>query len=111
MTNTSTQQQIQQHLQNHPVVLYMKGDAIFPQCGFSQQAVSILQKYEVPLNTVNVLADDAIRQGIKAYADWPTIPQLYIQGEFIGGCDIINALHDSGELEKLLSPVIAAKTD
>ena len=111
MTNTDIQQHIKQHLQTHPVVLYMKGDAAFPQCGFSHQAISILQKYDAPINTVNVLADDAIRQGIKVYADWPTIPQLYIQGEFIGGCDIINALHDSGELEKLLSPVIEAKTD
>lgn len=110
MTNTDIQHHIKQHLQTHPVVLYMKGDAAFPQCGFSHQAVSILQKYDAPINTVNVLADDAIRQGIKAYADWPTIPQLYIQGEFIGGCDIINALHDSGELAELLSK-ITSKTD
>lgn len=93
---------ISAQIQAHPVILYMKGSATFPQCGFSQQAVSILKQLQVPFHTINVLEDEQIRQGIKIFADWPTIPQLYIDGEFIGGCDIIKAMHQSGELQEKL---------
>jgi len=89
----------------HDVVLFMKGTPEFPQCGFSQRVVSILNHMAVPYAGVNVLLDDAVREGIKAYADWPTIPQLYIKGEFIGGCDIVTEMSANGELEALLAPL------
>jgi monothiol glutaredoxin len=96
-------QTIQQQVTGHPVVLYMKGTPQFPQCGFSQLAVQVLNACGVQdLYTVNVLADAQIRQGIKEYANWPTIPQLYINGEFVGGSDIIREMYESGELQKLL---------
>ncbi len=83
----------------HPVVLFMKGTAQFPQCGFSARAIQILKASGVTkLVTVNVLDDEEVRQGIKDYANWPTIPQLYVQGEFLGGSDIIAEMHESGEL-------------
>ena len=82
------------------VVLFMKGTADFPQCGFSMRAVNIVRALGVPFRTVNVLEDPAIREGIKRYSDWPTIPQLYVDGEFIGGSDIAMDLFESGELQK-----------
>ena len=98
-----TQVQIKEIVTSHPVVLFMKGTAQFPQCGFSGNAVNILRASGVEnLHTVNVLEDAAIRQGIKEYANWPTIPQLYINGEFIGGSDIMTELYQSGELQKLI---------
>jgi len=84
------------------VVLFMKGTPQFPQCGFSGQVVQILDHVGVPFKGVNVLENDAIRQGIKDYANWPTIPQLYIKGEFVGGCDIVREMFQSGELIPLL---------
>ena len=101
--STDTQQRIHEQVTTHPVVLYMKGTAQFPQCGFSGKAVGILKTLGVKqLFTVDVLQDAEIRQGIKDYANWPTIPQLYIKGEFIGGSDIMTAMIQSGELKQLL---------
>jgi len=98
-----TQAQIKEIVTSHPVVLFMKGTAQFPQCGFSGNAINILKASGVEkLHTVNVLEDAEIRQGIKEYANWPTIPQLYINGEFIGGSDILTEMYQSGELRKLI---------
>jgi monothiol glutaredoxin len=100
-----TQQRIQEMIASHPVVLFMKGSAQFPMCGFSGQAVQILKACGIDKPfTVNVLEDEAIRQGIKAFSDWPTIPQLYIDGEFIGGSDIMREMYEQGELQPLLKP-------
>ena len=98
-----TQAKIKSIVEGHPVVLFMKGTAQFPQCGFSGRAIQILQACGInePF-TVNVLEDEAIRQGIKEFANWPTIPQLYIKGEFIGGSDIMTEMYQSGELQQLL---------
>ncbi len=84
------------------VVLFMKGTPVFPQCGFSAAVVQILNHLETKFHGINVLEDDGLRQGIKTYSDWPTIPQLYVDGEFVGGCDIVRELFDSGELAELL---------
>lgn len=84
------------------VVLFMKGSPLFPQCGFSSRAISILDHLGVPYETVDVLQDGEIRQGIKAYSDWPTIPQLYVHGEFVGGSDIMMEMFESGELKQLI---------
>ena len=89
-------------VQGNDVVLFMKGSALFPQCGFSSRAVAILDHLEVPYETVDVLQDQEIRQSIKAYSDWPTIPQLYVKGEFVGGSDIMMEMFESGELQQLL---------
>ena len=102
-----TQQHIDNLVKNHPIVLFMKGSASFPMCGFSGRAVQLLKACGIStkeIHTVNVLEDDAIRQGIKEYSNWPTIPQLYINGEFIGGSDIMADMHASGELQQLLNP-------
>lgn len=85
-----------------PVVLFMKGTKNFPQCGFSGTVVQILNALGTDYDTVNVLADPAVRDGIKEYSNWPTIPQLYVNGELVGGCDIVRAMHAKGELEPLL---------
>jgi monothiol glutaredoxin len=98
------QQVIHEQVTTHPVVLYMKGTPQFPQCGFSGNAVRILQTLGVKdFFTVNVLQEAEIRQGIKDYANWPTIPQLYINGEFVGGSDIMTEMYQSGELKQLLA--------
>jgi monothiol glutaredoxin len=98
-----TKQRIQQQVTGNPVVLYMKGTPQFPQCGFSALAVQVLNACGVKdFFSVNVLADAEIRQGIKEYANWPTIPQLYINGEFVGGSDIVKEMYESGELQKML---------
>lgn len=94
---------IQKSINSHRIVLFMKGSPEFPQCGFSYQVVNILQQEKVTFYSINVLEDEDIRQEIKTFSDWPTIPQLYIDGEFIGGCDITKELHESGELAKLLN--------
>ncbi len=99
------QEEIDKLVHDHEVVLFMKGTPQFPQCGFSQRVAAILQSMHVPFVAVNVLLDDAVREGIKAYSDWPTIPQLYVRGEFIGGCDIVCEMQASGELEQLLAPL------
>jgi monothiol glutaredoxin len=97
------QQKIKQQVETHPVVLYMKGTPEFPQCGFSASAVQILKACGVKdLHAVNVLEDPDIRQGIKTYANWPTIPQLYVKGQFVGGSDIVREMYESGELQKLI---------
>ncbi|MCS6764727.1 MAG: Grx4 family monothiol glutaredoxin [Candidatus Protistobacter heckmanni] len=97
------QEKIGQIVGNHPVVLFMKGTAQFPMCGFSGRAIQILKAcgVEEPF-TVNVLEDEEIRQGVKVYANWPTIPQLYVKGEFIGGSDIMMEMYESGEIQQLL---------
>lgn len=98
-----TQAQIKEIVESNPVVLFMKGNAQFPQCGFSGRAIQILQACGVAKpHTVNVLEDQDIREGVKAYANWPTIPQLYVNGEFIGGSDIMTEMFQSGELQKLV---------
>jgi monothiol glutaredoxin len=97
-------EKIRQEVTSHPVVLYMKGTPDFPQCGFSALAVQMLNACGAKdLHTVNVLADAQIRQGIKDYASWPTIPQLYVKGEFVGGSDIMREMYQSGELQKLVA--------
>ncbi len=94
---------IKETVTTHPVVLFMKGTAQFPQCGFSGRAIELLKSVGVDnLVTVNVLEDDEVRQGIKDFSNWPTIPQLYVKGEFVGGADILNEMHQSGELAALL---------
>ena len=103
---SDTQQRIDELVKSNDILLFMKGSASFPMCGFSGRAVQILKACGVDpktLATVNVLDDDAIRQGIKDYSNWPTIPQLYVRGEFIGGSDIMMEMYESGELQKLLA--------
>jgi monothiol glutaredoxin len=98
------QQRIADLVKNNPVVLFMKGTAQFPMCGFSGRAIQILKACNVKnLKTVNVLEDEGVRQGIKEYANWPTIPQLYVKGEFVGGSDILMEMYESGELQPLLA--------
>ncbi len=101
---SDTQQRIDQLVKNNRVVLFMKGTAQFPMCGFSGRAMQILNACGVrELQTVNVLEDEEIRQGIKQYANWPTIPQLYVNGEFVGGSDIMTEMYQTGELQQVLS--------
>jgi len=102
---TDTQQRIAELVKSNEVLLFMKGTASFPQCGFSGRAIQILKACGVDpkaIKTVNVLEDDAIRQGIKEFSNWPTIPQLYVKGEFIGGSDIMMEMYQAGELQALL---------
>ena len=100
----TTQDTIREQVTGHPVVLYMKGSPQFPQCGFSAAAVQMLQACGLDrFFSVDVLTDPEIRQGIKDYANWPTIPQLYVNGEFVGGCDIMREMYESGELQQLLA--------
>ena len=94
--------QIEADIKDNDVVLYLKGSADMPRCGFSMQVVQILQHLGVLYKDVDVLEDDEIRQGIKDFSDWPTIPQLYVKGEFVGGCDITREMYESGELQEML---------
>ena len=98
----SIQDTIKQQITENDIILYMKGNADMPLCGFSARAVNILKSYGKPFATIDVLQNEDIRQGIKVYSNWPTIPQLYIKGEFIGGSDIISEMHEAGELKTLL---------
>ncbi|MEC9268137.1 MAG: Grx4 family monothiol glutaredoxin [Pseudomonadota bacterium] len=98
-----TQSRIQGEINATDVVLFMKGTPVFPQCGFSAAVVQVLNHMGVPFKGVNVLDDMAIREGIKEFSNWPTIPQLYVKGEFIGGCDIVREMFETGELSDLLS--------
>lgn len=94
---------IRQDIADNKILLYMKGNKAMPQCGFSAQVVHVLNTLGVDYETRNVLADEELRQGIKEFSDWPTIPQLYVNGEFIGGCDIVVEMYQSGELQKLIT--------
>ncbi len=100
---------IQKQIEDNDCVLYMKGTKLFPQCGFSATVVGILNKLGVEFLDVNVLADQKLREAIKDFSDWPTIPQLYIKKEFIGGCDIIQEMYRSGELKELIEEKLASK--
>ncbi|WP_421995460.1 Grx4 family monothiol glutaredoxin [Roseococcus sp.] len=109
---TTVTERIEAEINANPVVLYMKGTPVFPQCGFSARVVQILSHAGVPFKGVNVLEDAEIREGIKAYTNWPTIPQLYVGGEFVGGCDIVMEMFQSGELQTLMQDKgIATKTE
>ncbi len=100
---TDIQTKIGALVEGTDVVLFMKGTPLFPQCGFSSSAIGILERLGVEYETVDVLADPEVRAGIKEYSDWPTVPQLYVKGEFVGGCDIIREMFQAGELQKLLA--------
>ncbi len=100
-TTTTAQDQIRETVQSHDVVLFMKGTKQMPQCGFSSRVAGVLNYMGVEFTDVNVLADAEVRQGIKDFSDWPTIPQLYVKGEFVGGCDIVTEMTLSGELDAL----------
>ncbi|MGN7437977.1 MAG: Grx4 family monothiol glutaredoxin [Alcanivorax sp.] len=93
---------IQKEIDAHDVVLFMKGEAAYPQCGFSSLVVQVLSQLGVTFRDINVLEDNDIREGIKEFTKWPTIPQLYVKGEFVGGCDIVREMYESGELQKLM---------
>ena len=98
----ATKNTIQEHIDNNDVCLFMKGTPDAPQCGFSMAVTNMLKLLELNFHSVNVLEDQKIREGIKVYSDWPTIPQLYIKKEFVGGCDIVKEMYESGELKKVL---------
>ena len=100
---TTIHNTIQEQIKKNAVVIYIKGTSVFPQCGFSSQVVTILKELETDFKDYNVLDSDELRQGIKTFSNWPTIPQLYVHGEFIGGCDIVTEMYESGELAKLLN--------
>lgn len=106
---TDTTARLDEIVNRHDVVLFMKGSALFPQCGFSSRAIAILDHLGVGFETVDVLQDPEIRNGIKAYSDWPTIPQLYVKGEFVGGSDIMMEMFEAGELQQLLDEKQVAK--
>ncbi|MEL6545596.1 MAG: Grx4 family monothiol glutaredoxin [Myxococcota bacterium] len=96
------QNEIRETVEQNPVVLFMKGNRSFPQCGFSAAVVDVLMQTGVAFKDINVLEDQDVRQGIKEFSDWPTIPQLYVKGQFVGGCDIVREMHANGQLEPLL---------
>ena len=106
---TDATSRIDEIVRSNDVVLFMKGTPLFPQCGFSSRAIAILDHLGVGYETVDVLQDPEIRQGIKAYSDWPTIPQLYVKGEFLGGSDIMMEMYEAGELQQLLADKQVAK--
>jgi monothiol glutaredoxin len=103
MTDATVFERIKQDIADNPVVLYMKGTPVFPQCGFSAAVVQILTTMGVKFKGIDVLSDPEIREGIKVFSQWPTIPQLYVKGEFVGGCDIIREMYESGELQDYLN--------
>jgi monothiol glutaredoxin len=94
---------IKQEVAETPVVLFMKGTPVFPQCGFSATCVQVLSNLGIPFKGINVLEDPEVREGIKAFSNWPTIPQLYVKGEFVGGCDILREMYETGELSEYFS--------
>lgn len=102
------QQRIEDLVHKNKIVVFMKGNKLMPQCGFSNNVVQILNVLGVPYETVDVLADQEIRQGIKEYSNWPTIPQLYVNGEFVGGSDILIELYQSGELQQMMEVALAS---
>jgi len=97
--------EIRSTVSENDVVLFMKGSPMFPQCGFSATAVEILNRMGLEFKGVDVLADDSVREGIKAFSDWPTVPQLYVKGEFVGGCDIMREMYEAGELHQYMQSV------
>ena len=99
---TDIQEKIKQEIENNKIILFMKGSKLMPHCGFSARVVDILNKLGVKFETRDVLQDDALREGIKTFSNWPTLPQLYISGKFIGGCDIVTQLFEQGELKTLV---------
>lgn len=103
MSDTDVNQRISDEVTSNDVVLFMKGTPVFPQCGFSATVVQVLSLLGVKFKGIDVLADGDIREGIKAYSNWPTIPQLYVKGEFLGGCDIVREMYESGELSEVLA--------
>jgi monothiol glutaredoxin len=103
MSEQAVHDWIRKQISNHDVVLFMKGTKNFPQCGFSGQVAQILQYLGVEYQDINVLEDMGIREGIKSFSEWPTIPQLYVKGEFVGGCDIIREMFQAGELQEMLA--------
>jgi monothiol glutaredoxin len=102
MLDDTTRDRIQTEVDGNDVLLFMKGTPVFPQCGFSAAVIQVLSHLQVKFNSVNVIEDPDIRDGIKQYSDWPTIPQLYVKGEFVGGCDIIREMYETGELKTFL---------
>ena len=108
MTELDVHKYIAHLVASNRVVLFMKGNKSFPQCGFSAAVVEVLKRHAVPFETINVLQDQAVREGIKQFSSWPTIPQLYVNGEFIGGCDIVREMDASGELADKLKPPASA---
>lgn len=106
--DASTQQRIETLISGSPVVVFMKGTKLMPQCGFSNNVVQILNALGVPFDTFDVLSDPEIRQGIKEFSDWPTIPQVYVRGEFLGGSDILIEMYNSGELREKLEVALAS---
>jgi monothiol glutaredoxin len=102
MNQESLNQRIQAQIDSHPVILYMKGDRLFPQCGFSAQVVKILDYLGAKYETHDILTDPELRAGMKNFSNWPTFPQLFVKSELIGGCDIVTSLFESGELQKIL---------
>jgi monothiol glutaredoxin len=102
MTDATVAQRIKDDISSNDVVLYMKGTPVFPMCGFSAAVVQVLGHMGVKFKGINVLEDPSIRQGIKDFSNWPTIPQLYVKGEFVGGCDIVREMYQSGELQQVL---------
>ncbi len=101
MSDNPTFDKIQNEIDGNDIVLFMKGSPMMPQCGFSAAIAQALTVLEVKFKGIDVLADDDLRQGLKEFSSWPTIPQLYVKGEFVGGCDIVREMHESGELKKL----------
>ena len=102
MLDDITRERIQTEVDANDVLLFMKGTPVFPQCGFSAAVIQVLSHLQVKFNSINVLDDPDVRDGIKQYSDWPTIPQLYVKGEFVGGCDIIREMYETGELKTFL---------
>ena len=103
MLNMEVKKKIESHLQQNDVCLFMKGTSDVPQCGFSMAVSNVLKHLEVKFTGINVLEDSNLREGIKVFSEWPTIPQLYVKGEFVGGCDIVKEMFENGELQKILS--------
>ncbi len=106
MANNTVLAQIEEQVKKSKILVFMKGTPSFPMCGFSAATVQVLDSYNVPYESVNILEDPAIREGIKRYSNWPTIPQVYINGEFVGGCDIVREMHANSELEPLIRAAV-----
>lgn len=111
MSDNPVFDRINQEIQQNPVVLYMKGTPIFPQCGFSATVVQVLSELGVKFKGIDVLMDPPLRDGIKQFSDWPTVPQLYVKGEFVGGCDIVREMYETGELKQLFADANLAEAN